>query len=88
MGATQVLADYAAKASFPTLPSEVVLKAKGVILDTLGCGIAGYTLANHEFHWIYDLVKEMGGNPESTVFLEGVKISIPQAAPVKKATPQ
>jgi len=85
MGATQVLADYAANASFSTLPSEVVLKAKGVILDTLGCGIAGYTLANHEFHWIYDLVKEMGGNPESTVFLEGAKTSTPQAALVNGA---
>jgi len=85
MGATQVLAEYAAKGSFSALPEEVVLKAKGIILDTLGCGIAGYTLANQEFHWAYDVVKEMGGNPESTVFIKGVKTSAPQAALVNGA---
>jgi 2-methylcitrate dehydratase PrpD len=80
MGATQVLAEYVSRTSFSGLSKEVVRKAKGIILDTLGCGIAGYTLAKHEFHWIFDLVKEMGGNPESTVFLEGAKTSSPQAA--------
>ena len=80
MGATQVLAEYVNQTSFSALPKEVVRKAKGIVLDTLGCGIAGYTLASHEFHWILDLVKEMGGNPQSTVFLEGMKTSAPQAA--------
>ena len=80
MGATQVLAEYVAKASFTDLPPEVILKAKGIVLDTLGCAIAGYTLASHEFHWIYDPAKEMGGNPESTVWLTGMKTSCPQAA--------
>jgi 2-methylcitrate dehydratase PrpD len=80
MGATQVLAEYVSGTSFSGLPEAVVRKAKGIILDTLGCGIAGYTLAKHEFHWIFDLVKEMGGNPEATVFLEGSKTSAPQAA--------
>ena len=85
MGATQVLAEYVNQTSFSALPKEVVRKAKGIVLDTLGCGIAGYTLASHEFHWILDLVKEMGGNPQSTVFLEGMKTSAPQAALVNGA---
>jgi 2-methylcitrate dehydratase PrpD len=80
MGATQILSEYIAKVKFSDLPPEVVLKAKGVVLDTLGCAIAGHTLASHEFHWIYDLAKEMGGNPESTVWLTGMKTSCPQAA--------
>jgi 2-methylcitrate dehydratase PrpD len=80
MGATQVLSEYIAKVNFSDLPPEVVQKAKGIVLDTLGCAIAGYTLASHEFHWIYDLAKEMGGNPESTVWLAGMKTSCPQAA--------
>ena len=67
------------------MPKEVVRKTKGIVLDTLGCGIAGYTLASHEFHWIFGLAKEMGGNPESTVFLEGMKTSAPQAAMVNGA---
>ncbi|MBI5966565.1 MAG: MmgE/PrpD family protein [Deltaproteobacteria bacterium] len=80
MGATQVLAEFVSKTSFANLPKEVVHKAKGIILDTLGCGIAGYSLASQEFHWIFDLVKEMGGSPESTVFIEGMKTSCPHAA--------
>jgi 2-methylcitrate dehydratase PrpD len=85
VGATQDLAEFVGETSFSDLPSEVIRKAKGIVLDTLGCGIAGYTLASHEFHWIFDLVKEMGGNPESTVFLEGMKTSTPQAALVNGA---
>jgi 2-methylcitrate dehydratase PrpD len=80
MGATQVLAEYVSRTSFSALPKEVVGMAKGIVLDTLGCAIAGHTLASHEFRWIYDPVKEMGGNPESTVWLEGIKTSCPQAA--------
>jgi len=80
MGETRVLADYVSKTSFSALPKEVVQKAKGIVLDTLGCAIAGYTLASHEFRWICDPVKDMGGNPESTVWIEGMKTSCPQAA--------
>ncbi len=80
MGATQVLAEYVSGTSFSSLPKEVVQKGKGIILDTLGCAIAGYTLAGHEFRWIYEPVKDMGGNPESTVWLTGMKTSCPQAA--------
>jgi len=46
----QILAEYVAKASFSDFPKEVIQKAKGIVLDTLGCGIAGYTLASHEFN--------------------------------------
>jgi len=80
MGATRDLAEYVSKTSYSELPGEVIQKTKGIILDTLGCAIAGYTLAGHEFRWIYDPVKEMGGNPESTVWLTGMKTSCPQAA--------
>jgi len=85
MGATQVLAEYVNQTSFSALPKEVVRKAKGIVLDTLGCGIAGYTLARHEFHWILEQIKEMGGNPQSTIFLDGMKTSTPQAALVNGA---
>jgi 2-methylcitrate dehydratase PrpD len=80
MGETQILAEYVSQTSFSQLPKEVVQKAKGIVLDTLGCAIAGYTLASHEFHLIFGLVKEMGGNPQSTVFPDGMKTSTPQAA--------
>ncbi len=80
MGETRILAEYVSKTSYADLPEEVVRKTKGIILDTLGCALAGHTLASHEYHWIFDLVKEMGGNLESTVFLDGLKTSSAQAA--------
>ncbi len=80
MGATGSLAEFVYNLSFSRLSGEVVHKAKGVLLDTLGCAIAGYTLAHKEFHWLYDLVREMGGNPEATIFIEGLKTSAAQAA--------
>lgn len=80
MGATSTLAEFVSHLSFSRLPTEVIQKAKRVILDTLGCAIAGYSLAQEEFHWIYDLVGEIGGTPEATIFIEGFKTSAPQAA--------
>jgi len=80
MGATSKLAELVSNLSFGQRPGDVIQQAKGVILDTLGCAIAGYTLAHEEFHWIYELVCEMGGNPEATILMEGTKTSAPQAA--------
>ncbi|MGC8808802.1 MAG: MmgE/PrpD family protein [bacterium] len=80
MGATRTLAEFVSNLSFAQLSKEVIEKTKGVILDTLGCAIAGYTLANEEFGWLYDVVHEMGGQAEATVFIEGFKTSAPQAA--------
>ena len=80
MGATQILAEYVSKTSFAQLPDEVIQKTKGVILDTLGCAIAGYTLARHEIRCMHDLVKEMGGTPESSIWIDGSRTSAPQAA--------
>jgi 2-methylcitrate dehydratase PrpD len=57
MGATQVLAEFVNKISYADLPKEVIQKAKGIVLDTLGCGIAGYTRARQEVRWIFNLVK-------------------------------
>ena len=45
MGETQILAEFVSNTSYSNLPKEVIQKTKGIILDTLGCGIAGYTLA-------------------------------------------
>lgn len=81
-GATKILAQFISQTSLSDLPEQVVKKAKEVILDTLGCAVAGYTLANEEFHWLFDLVMEMGGNPEATIYITGRKTSAPQAAMV------
>ena len=66
-------------------PKKLSRRPKGSSWILWGARLPGYTLAKEEFNWIYDLVKEMGGNPESTVFLAGMKTSSAQAALVNGA---
>ena len=40
---TQYLSSYAADLTYEDLPPEVVHKAKGLLIDSLGCAIGGYT---------------------------------------------
>ena len=80
MNITERLAQFVADHRFSSLPRDVVELAKWTIADTLGCCIAGYTVAEKECGWIVDLVKDMGGRAESTVFLDGYRTSAPMAA--------
>jgi 2-methylcitrate dehydratase PrpD len=41
---THSIVDFVVGTKFNHLPSDVVTQAKRIILDTLGCGIGGYTL--------------------------------------------
>ncbi len=58
MGSTRELASFAVQKSYQDLPDEVIEQTKLIFLDTLGCGLGGYTLAAHEVSWILKLVKE------------------------------
>jgi len=80
MKETLRLAEFIAGHQYKDLPAEVVAKAKLTIADTLGCGIAGYTAAKEECRWILELVKDLGGKAEATIFLDGFCTSAPQAA--------
>ena len=81
MKTTERLAQFIAGHDFSDLPEEVVELAKYTIVDTLGCCIAGYTVAREECTWIVDLVKELGGRGESSVFLDGFRTSPPHGRP-------
>jgi 2-methylcitrate dehydratase PrpD len=50
------------------------------MLDTLGCSVAGFTMAKQECAWIIKLVKQLGGTPEATVWMDGLKTSSLNAA--------
>lgn len=80
MKTTERLAQFIVRHRFSDLPLDIVEAAKHTIIDTLGCGIAGYTVAREECTWIVELVKELGGQPEATVFLDGHRTSAPMAA--------
>jgi 2-methylcitrate dehydratase PrpD len=77
---TAQLAQFVADHRFSSLPRDVVELAEWTITDTLGCCIAGYTVAEKECRWIVDLVKDMGGRAEATVFVDGYRTSAPMAA--------
>jgi 2-methylcitrate dehydratase PrpD len=75
MGLTRELASFTAEKTYQDLPDEVIEQTKLILLDTLGCGLGGYTLAAHEVSWMLKLVKEQGGAGASTVLCDGFKTS-------------
>lgn len=77
---TYMLAELVANTHYEDLPPEVVERAKVVMLDTLSCAVAGYTKAPEECAWIIRIVKELGGTPESTIWMDGTKTSAMGAA--------
>jgi 2-methylcitrate dehydratase PrpD len=77
---TRQLAQFVVKHSFSDIPDSVRRLAKYTIIDTLGCCIAGYTEAREECEWVVNLIEELGGTPESSVFMNGFKTSPPFAA--------
>lgn len=80
MKTTERLAQFVVQHQFADLPHDIVEIAKYTITDTLGCSIAGYTVAREECTWILSLVKDLGGRPEATVFLDGYRTSAAMAA--------
>ena len=80
MGITRQLAQFVVNQSFSDIPNAVKGQAKYTIIDTLGCCIAGYTEAREECEWVVNLIKDLGGKPESSVFMSGFKTSPPFAA--------
>jgi len=72
-GPTEILADYIAETNFEDLPNDVVHKAKMCILDSLGCAIGGYQTKVGQI--VVDLIREMGGKPQSTIIAARHKTS-------------
>ena len=66
-------ARYALGLSYESLPPEVVQMAKRILLDTLTCAIGASEAPGRPM--IEDVIKEIGGAPESTIFGSGLKTS-------------
>ena len=80
MDPTRELAKFVAEKEYEEIPKEVIEQAKLLIIDTLGCGLGGFTQASKEANWILELVREQGGNEEATVFCAGFRTSAANAA--------
>lgn len=74
-GITQRLAEFVVTTQYEDLPLGVVRAAKMAILDTLGCGIAGYVLSEDEVAPVLKLIEEIGGKEECTLLVSGKKTS-------------
>lgn len=80
MNYSNILANYVVNTGYQDIPTEVIEWSKKVILDTLSCAVAGFTMAPEECGWIEQVVVELGGNPEATIWKSGLKTSSVNAA--------
>ena len=79
MGATEILASYAANLRYEDLPEQVTDQAKRIIMDTIGCMIGGVPLPLGKT--IVELAQDMGGGAtEATIVGSGAKVSCVAAA--------
>ncbi|SRR6266540_29283 len=69
----EILAADAKTLRFADLPAEVVHQARRSVLDGIGIGMGGYP--SPPSRAVQSLIKDLGGPPESTVFVSGVKTS-------------
>lgn len=76
--AAERLAQFALDLRFEDLPPEVVLRAKELILDLLGVGLAARALPASEA--MVSVVRAMGGTPQSTVWGSGERVPACNAA--------
>ena len=80
MKPTQELANFIAETNYEDLPIEVIELVKNSLMDTLACGIAGFTLESHSLKPVIEIVKALGGKSEATVFVDGFKTNYLNAA--------
>jgi 2-methylcitrate dehydratase PrpD len=78
MNPTEILADFIAKTTLEDLPAEAFQKAKWPILDCIAVIFGG--LPHVVGKTIVSFVKELGGNPTSTILGDGHRTSAPWAA--------
>ena len=75
---SRALAEYVVNLSYDSLPVEVVEKAKLHFLDALGNILGAYEMPWSQM--VISLVKQMGGNPQSTVIGEETRYPAALAA--------
>ncbi len=78
MSLTTVLAELALGVSADDIPPRAYDAAKKVVLDTVGCALAGQNAPG--VRPVLDQLREWGGKPEATVLVFGDKLPAPHAA--------
>ncbi|MBW1802782.1 MAG: MmgE/PrpD family protein [Deltaproteobacteria bacterium] len=74
MSITKNVIDYIINARFDEVPKEAVVKIKEFVLDEIGNALGGSAL--HSGKIIIEWGKGLGGEPEATIFSEGVRVPV------------
>ena len=74
----EIIANFVANTRYEDLPTEVITKVKEYIVDVVGCMVGGSR--EEQARILLGVMKEMGGNPESSVLAHGFKTSTMNAA--------
>ena len=77
-GNTRILAELALNTKADDIPQEAYDAAKKMIIDTIGCTIAGYKAEG--IPEVIEQLLDWGGKEESTVLIYGKKLPAPLAA--------
>lgn len=72
VGYTDSLAQYILSESYDKLPNEAIVKAKELILDTVGCAFGGYLTRADDF--LIKYVCRLQGKSECTIIGDGAKV--------------
>ncbi len=78
-----LLGEFIASKTYKTLPPETIARAKEYVLDVIGCAIAASKEPQGSI--LTDVLKEMGGNEQSSVIARGFKTSEMNAAMINGA---
>lgn len=84
MGVTQQMAEYISRLSYEKLPSPVIEHCKVLILDALGCGVRGSQTDIGKI--TFEFAKQLGSDPQSTIWGRRLKIASPAAAYVNASS--
>lgn len=77
--ATERLAAFSASLTYDDLPAPVVAQMKHILLDSIGCALAATTLGAGCREAI-EVMRQVGGSPESSVLGTHTRIAAPNAA--------
>ena len=78
MKSEEKMAHFVVNTGYGDLPQEVVKAAKRDILDTVSTTLAGSRTTGVKD--LIELLQDMGGHPESTIFVHGVRLPATEAA--------
>ncbi len=75
---TSILADFITKIRFQDIPKKAVEEAKRLLLDSIGCAMAGLNTEKGKIALLY--AKRFDAKPEATIIGSNEKVSSPMAA--------